>query len=98
MTRNSLALWVLLQDRAAAGRQLAAGALARYRKKRDVLVLAIAPGGVPVADEIAEFLHAPLDVIAVCPLEMPDNDAATFGGSRPAARVPLMPMSFPPWT
>ena len=43
---------LLIQDRPSAGTRLAE-ALMKYRRRKDVLVLAIAPGGVPVAAEIA---------------------------------------------
>ena len=66
----------LLQDRADAGRQLAS-ALARQHHARDAIVIAIAPGGVPVAHEIAEALHAPLDVIATRALRT--RDGVQFG-------------------
>ena len=69
---------LLLQDRAAAGRQLAT-ALRKYRKHRDVMVVAIAPGGVPVAAEIAQSLEVPLDVIVARVLRLPSENGLVFG-------------------
>lgn len=51
------------EDRADAGRQLAAKLL-RYRDKRPV-VLALPRGGVPVGLEVAFALNAPLDLVLV---------------------------------
>ncbi len=47
-----------------AGRELATR-LAEYENDPDALVLGIALGGVPVAREVANFLHAPLDLILI---------------------------------
>ena len=69
---------LLLEDRASAGRQLAAG-LAKYTARPNVLVLAIAPRGVPVAAQVAQSLRAPLDVIAVRKLELPHACAGPIG-------------------
>jgi putative phosphoribosyl transferase len=49
------------RDRTEAGKQLAEKLL-EYRDQPDVLVLALPRGGVPVAFEVAQVLHAPLDV------------------------------------
>ena len=68
----------MLQDRATAGRELAT-ALAKYRARRDVLVLGMAPGGVPVAAEIAQALDAPLDVIVSKELTLPGGDGSVVG-------------------
>ncbi len=56
-------------DRADAGRHLAAG-LQRYRD-RDVVVLGLPRGGIPVAYEVAAALDAPLDVLVVRKLGAP---------------------------
>jgi putative phosphoribosyl transferase len=57
-------------DRREAGRVLAE-ALQVYRGKKDLLVLGLARGGVPVAWEVAAALRAPLDVVVVRKLGAP---------------------------
>lgn len=64
-------------DRADAGRHLAA-ALESYRG-RDVVVLGLPRGGVPVASEVAAALHAPLDVLVVRKLGVPYQPELAFG-------------------
>ena len=68
---------MLFVDRADAGRHLAQ----RLRNLRgtDVAVLGLARGGVPVAFEVAEDLHAPLDVIVVRKLGVPFQPEYGFG-------------------
>jgi putative phosphoribosyl transferase len=73
-------------DRMAAGKLLAA-ALARYRNRADVLVLALPRGGVPVACEVAAALQAPVDVLIVRKLGVPWHrelamGAVASGGAR----------------
>jgi putative phosphoribosyl transferase len=60
---------MVFTDRVDAGRQLAARL--RGLKGRDVIVLALPRGGVPVAAEVARALHAPLDVFGVRKLGAP---------------------------
>ena len=57
-------------DRREAGRVLA-GSLSAYAGRRDVIVLALPRGGVPVGYEVANALHVPLDVLPVCKLGLP---------------------------
>ncbi len=64
-------------DRADAGRRLAAS-LQAYRG-RDVLVLGLPRGGVPVAFEVAASLGAPLDVLVVRKLGVPAQPELAFG-------------------
>ena len=64
-------------DRTAAGRRLAE-ALGRYRD-RDVLVLGLPRGGVPVAFQVAAALDAPLDVLVVRKLGVPFQPELAFG-------------------
>src|SRR3954447_7609400 len=66
------------QDRAEAGRDLAR-MLAKYAYRPDVIVLALPRGGVPVGFEIAEALHAPLDVFIVRKLGVPDHEEYAMG-------------------
>jgi len=64
-------------DRSDAGRRLAE-ALAGYRD-RDVLVLGLPRGGIPVAYQVAEALGAPLDVLVVRKLGVPHQPELAFG-------------------
>jgi predicted phosphoribosyltransferase/predicted alpha/beta-hydrolase family hydrolase len=64
-------------NRVDAGRQLA-GRLTHLRGQ-DVVVLGLPRGGVPVAAEVAEALAAPLDVIVVRKLGVPDQPELAMG-------------------
>ena len=66
------------KDRTDAGKQLAAR-LGAYRKRPDVLVLALPRGGVPVAAEVADALEAPLDVFLVRKLGVPGQEEIAMG-------------------
>lgn len=66
------------QDRREAGRVLARQ-LTSYRDRSDVLVLGLARGGVPIAWEVAAFLHAPLDVFVVRKLGVPQWQELAMG-------------------
>lgn len=66
------------RDRADAGRRLAQ-ALARWENARDLLVLALPRGGVPVGYEIARALYAPLDVFVVRKLGVPGQEELAMG-------------------
>jgi predicted phosphoribosyltransferase len=65
-------------DRADAGRRLATR-LSDYANDPDVIVLALPRGGVPVAAEVAEALHAPLDVFLVRKLGVPGHAELAMG-------------------
>jgi putative phosphoribosyl transferase len=65
------------RDRREAGVELATR-LAHY-KGRDVLVLALPRGGVPVASEVARALDAPLDVFIVRKLGLPGHRELAVG-------------------
>lgn len=67
-----------ISDRSEAGRELA-DALAHYRGRQDVLVLALPRGGVPVAYEIASALQAPLDLVLVRKLGAPGQRELAMG-------------------
>lgn len=65
-------------DRREAGRVLA-DQLKAYANQKDVIVLALPRGGVPVAYEIAKALHAPLDVFIVRKLGVPGHEELAMG-------------------
>ncbi|MFF4212359.1 phosphoribosyltransferase family protein [Streptomyces sp. NPDC001796] len=60
---------MVFTDRLEAGRQL--GARLRHLRGRDLVVLGLPRGGVPVAAEVADALGAPLDVCLVRKLGVP---------------------------
>jgi len=66
------------RDRHDAGRQLA-GKLDQYRSNRDVVVLALPRGGVPVAFEVAQEIGALLDVFLVRKLGVPGHEELAIG-------------------
>ena len=68
---------MLFIDRTDAGRHLAQRL--RHLRGTDVAVLGLPRGGVPVAFEVAEELHAPLDVIVVRKLGVPFQPEYGFG-------------------
>ncbi len=67
----------LFADRADAGRRL--GRRLRDEALDTPVVVALPRGGVPVAAEVAEFLHAPLDVLVVRKLGCPWHPELGFG-------------------
>ncbi|MEU9705256.1 phosphoribosyltransferase family protein [Streptomyces sp. NPDC047981] len=64
-------------DRTDAGRQLAASL--GHLKGRDVVVLGLPRGGVPVAEQVADALGAPLDVCLVRKLGVPYQPELAMG-------------------
>jgi predicted phosphoribosyltransferase len=66
------------RDRKEAGRRLAAE-LRKYAGQRDVVVLALPRGGVPVASEVARALGAPLDVFVVRKVGVPWHEELAMG-------------------
>jgi len=66
------------RDRFDAGRALAAELLALVGRT-DMLVLALPRGGVPVADQVARELRAPLDVFVVRKLGVPGHEELAMG-------------------
>jgi predicted phosphoribosyltransferase len=66
------------RNREDAGRRLAAE-LRRYAGRSDVIVLGLPRGGVPVAFEVAESLHVPLDVFVVRKLGLPWHEELAMG-------------------
>jgi putative phosphoribosyl transferase len=69
---------ILFQNRREAGRLLAER-LTEYADQSDVIVLALPRGGVPVAYEIAQSLHADLDVFTVRKLGVPGHEELAMG-------------------
>ncbi len=65
-------------NRAEAGQWLAAQ-LKKYEQTPNVLVLALPRGGVPVGFQIAQALHAPLDVFVVRKLGVPGQEELALG-------------------
>src|SRR6266536_1286786 len=66
------------RDRTEAGKLLAAQ-LAAYANQQDLIVLALPRGGVPIGFEVAQALHAPLDVIVVRKLGVPGEEELAMG-------------------
>jgi predicted phosphoribosyltransferase len=69
---------MFFRDRRDAGQKLASR-LAAYADRPDVLVLALPRGGVPVAYEISQALHATLDVFVVRKLGLPGHEEFAMG-------------------
>jgi putative phosphoribosyl transferase len=69
---------LIYHDRHDAGKRLAAH-LTNYANRSDVLVLALPRGGVPVAFEVANALHAPLDIFLVRKLGVPGHEELAMG-------------------
>ncbi len=68
----------IFSDRAEAGKLLAKE-LSAYRKKNNVVVLALPRGGVPVGAEIAKALKAPFDLMLVRKLGLPGQSEVAMG-------------------
>ncbi len=67
------------RDRKQAGELLGQELAQRLGERDDVLVLALPRGGVPVAYEVAQALHAPLDVFIVRKLGVPGHEELAMG-------------------
>src|SRR5688572_4576630 len=90
---------VPFHDRHEAGRALAEH-LSEYAGRRDVLVLALPRGGVPVAFEVARALNAPLDVFIVRKLGVPGHEelamgAVASGGTTVLSRTVIETLRIP---
>lgn len=70
------------RDRVEAG-ELLAGKLSEYANRKDVLILALPRGGVPVAFQVARALNAPLDIIVVRKLGVPGHEELAMGAIAP---------------
>jgi putative phosphoribosyl transferase len=69
---------MIFPNRTEAGRRLARYLL-NYANRKDVTVLGIPRGGVPVAFEVARMLKVPLDVLVLRKLGVPGHDELGFG-------------------
>ncbi|MBG1265045.1 phosphoribosyltransferase [Nostoc sp. WHI] len=69
---------MLFKNRRVAGQSLVKELVA-YANRPDVLVLGLPRGGVPVAFEVAKALNAPLDVLVVRKLGVPDQEELAMG-------------------
>jgi putative phosphoribosyl transferase len=87
---SSMSSIKMFNDRADAGRQLAQR-LQHYRNRPDVVVLALPRGGVPVAAEVADALHLPLDVLVVRKLGAPDQPELAMGAIAAGGAVVINP-------
>lgn len=65
-------------NRTEAGRELAS-MLESFANRKDVIVLGLPRGGVPVAFEVAKALRAPFDVFTVRKLGLPENEEYAIG-------------------
>ncbi|MDP4200528.1 MAG: phosphoribosyltransferase [Bacteroidota bacterium] len=68
----------LYHDRREAGRKLAQ-LLSAYKDRPDVIVLGLTRGGVPVAHEVSESLHAAFDALIVRKLGVPAQSELAMG-------------------
>jgi putative phosphoribosyl transferase len=67
----------IFPDRRTAGRALARACL--HLAGQDTVVLGLPRGGLPVADEVAQGLKAPLDLVLVRKIGMPGNPELALG-------------------
>src|SRR5947199_900291 len=92
----------IFKDRIEAG-QFLADKLTNYTDRRDAIVLGLPRGGIPVAYEVAQKLHAPLDVFTVRKLGVPGHEelamgAIASGGVRVLNHDVLRMLPIPPQT
>jgi putative phosphoribosyl transferase len=69
---------MIFANRQEAGRGLA-WRLEKYAHRQDVVVLGIPRGGIPVAFEVAQALHVPLDIFLLRKLGVPGHEEFAFG-------------------
>ncbi|HEX4925518.1 MAG TPA: phosphoribosyltransferase family protein [Bdellovibrionales bacterium] len=81
---------MLFQDRYDAGRRLA-GELNGLSGRKDLIVLGLPRGGVPVASEVARGLGCPLDVFTVRKLGAPGQEELALGAIAPGGVRVLNP-------
>ncbi|NYT80925.1 phosphoribosyltransferase [Alcaligenaceae bacterium] len=71
------------KDRKDAGRQLGNAMPQVYRGREDVIVLGLPRGGVPLAEQVATALDAPMDVLVVRKLGVPGHKEYAMGAIAP---------------
>lgn len=69
---------MIFSNRKEAGIKLA-GQLAKYKDDKDVIILGLPRGGLPVALEVAKAIDAPLDVFVVRKVGAPYNEEFAMG-------------------
>ena len=77
----------IFADRFDAGEQLARMLASEYREGKDLFILAIPMGGVPVALKVREKLGCPMDLIVVRKIQLPHNTEAGFGAMTQEGEV-----------
>ena len=77
-------------DRTQAGRLLAS-ALSSFANRKDVIVLALPRGGVPVGAEVAAALNAPLFVFLVGKIGVPGREDLAIGAVTSSGRTLINP-------
>ncbi len=65
-------------DRVDAGRQLAL-ALSSYQSQKDIVVLGLLRGGIPIAYQVAIALHVPQSVLLVRKFGVPNQEELAMG-------------------
>lgn len=68
----------MFKNRTEAGKQLAKK-LAKYKDKKNYIILAIPRGGAVVAAEVAKELNLPLDIVMTKKISAPGNDEFAIG-------------------
>ena len=89
---------MLFEDRADAGRKLAAELAAlrlSTRELKTTLVMAIPSGGVPVGKEIARALGVPLELLVVRKIQVPWSPETGLGSVTSTGSVMLNPQMLP---
>jgi len=69
----------VFKDRSDAGKVLSVMLEPEYGGAKNIMVLAIPSGGVPVALEVSESLHCPMDLVIVRKIQIPGDPEAGFG-------------------
>lgn len=69
---------MIFANRTEAGRRLASF-LGKYVNRKNVIVLGVPRGGVPVAFEVAKALRAPMDIFVLRKLGVPGHEELAFG-------------------